>query len=50
MDKRFNISFMKERVTREYMEGHVHGVHPTANAGKKDLKAVLREIDIRPFR
>ncbi|KAK2976728.1 hypothetical protein RJ640_024967 [Escallonia rubra] len=45
VEKRFGVSFEKERENRAYMTGPAHGIHPLANAGGKGLKTVLRETD-----
>uniref|UniRef100_A0A5B7BZE9 Oil body-associated protein 1A n=1 Tax=Davidia involucrata TaxID=16924 RepID=A0A5B7BZE9_DAVIN len=48
VEKRFGISFDKERENRAYMTGPAHGIHPLANGGGKGLKTVLREVDCKP--
>ncbi|KAL7251078.1 hypothetical protein ACSBR1_012997 [Camellia fascicularis] len=48
VEKRFGVSFAKERENRAYMSGLAHGMHPLANAAGKGLKTVLREIDCKP--
>lgn len=48
VEKRFNVSFDKERENREYISGPTNGIHPLANAGGKGIKTVLRETDCKP--
>ncbi|KAK2998735.1 hypothetical protein RJ639_022903 [Escallonia herrerae] len=48
VEKRFGVSFEKERENRAYMTGPAHGIHPLANAGGKGLKTVLRETECKP--
>lgn len=48
MEKRYNLSFSKERENRAYMEGPKHGIHPMANGGGKGLQTVLREVECKP--
>ncbi|EYU31505.1 hypothetical protein ABFS82_07G071400 [Erythranthe guttata] len=48
VEKRYNVSFAKERENRAYMEGPSHGIHPMANGGGQGLKTVLREVDCKP--
>lgn len=48
VEKRFGVSFARERENREYMSGPTHGIHPLANAAGKGLKTVLRETDCKP--
>ncbi|KAM5549261.1 oil body-associated protein 1A-like [Rosa sericea] len=48
VEKRFGISFEKERENRAYMTGPTLGVHPLANGGGKGLKTELREVDVQP--
>ncbi|XP_057504606.1 oil body-associated protein 1A-like [Actinidia eriantha] len=48
VEKRYGLSFEKERENRAYMEGLKHGMHPLANAARKGLKTVLRETDCKP--
>ncbi|KAL7219751.1 hypothetical protein ACSBR2_012753 [Camellia fascicularis] len=47
VEKRFGVSFAKERENRAYISGLAHGMHPLANAAGKGLKTVLREIDCK---
>lgn len=49
MEKRYGISFEKERENRAYMEGPEHGIHPLANAEGKGRKTHLREVDCKPI-
>ena len=44
-EKRYGVSFEKEREKRAYMEGPSQGIHPLANAAGKGLKTVLKEVD-----
>lgn len=48
VEKRFGVSFEKEREHRAYMTGPNLGVHPLANGGGKGLKTELREVDVQP--
>lgn len=48
VEKRYNMSFAKERENRAYMKGLDHGIHPMANGGGRGLKTVLREVDCKP--
>ncbi|OVA01659.1 Protein of unknown function DUF1264 [Macleaya cordata] len=48
VEKRFGVSFDKERENRACMAGPEHGIHPLANGGGKGLQTVLRETDCRP--
>ncbi|KAF8402200.1 hypothetical protein HHK36_013152 [Tetracentron sinense] len=49
VEKRFGVSFEKEKVNRAYMAGPEHGIHPLANGGGKGLKMKLRETDCKPL-
>ncbi|PPS01478.1 hypothetical protein GOBAR_AA19197 [Gossypium barbadense] len=44
VEKRFGVSFEKERAKRADMEGPTHGIHPLANGGGKGLITKLREL------
>lgn len=46
VQKKFGVSFEKERENRAYMSGPEHGIHPLANAAGKGLKTDLREVDL----
>lgn len=46
VEKKFGVSFQKERENRAYMSGLEHGIHPLANAAGKGLKTEIREVDI----
>lgn len=46
MEKKFGVSFHKERENRAYMSGPEHGIHPLANAAGKGFKTEIREVDI----
>ena len=46
VEKKFGVSFQKERENRAYMSGPEHGIHPLANAAGKGLKTEIREVDI----
>ncbi|XP_047330189.1 oil body-associated protein 1A-like [Impatiens glandulifera] len=48
VEKRYGVSFAKEKENREYMTGLMHGKHPLADAAGKGLKTVLRETDCWP--
>ncbi|XP_050365149.1 oil body-associated protein 1A-like [Argentina anserina] len=48
LEKRYEVSFGKERESRAYMSGPNLGVHPLANGGGKGLKTELREVDVQP--
>ncbi|CAH9062577.1 unnamed protein product [Cuscuta epithymum] len=48
VEKRFKVSFAKEREKRAYMSGPESGVHPLANGGGKGIRTVLREVDCKP--
>lgn len=48
-EKRYGMSFEKEREDRAYMTGPVHGIHPLANGGGKGVKTVLREVECKPI-
>lgn len=48
VEKRYGISFEKERENRAQMTGPSLGVHPLANGGGKGLKTELREVDVQP--
>ncbi|XP_020100618.1 oil body-associated protein 1A-like [Ananas comosus] len=48
VEKRFGVSFEKERKNREYMSGPDPGIHPLANAAGKGLKTELRETELAP--
>ncbi|KAF6152592.1 hypothetical protein GIB67_013039 [Kingdonia uniflora] len=43
VEKKYGVSFAKEREARAYMTGPDHGIHPLANAAGKGLKTHLRE-------
>ena len=47
-ERRFGISFEKERENRAYMKGPKHGIHPRANAAGKGLQTELREVECKP--
>ena len=47
MEKKFGVSFEKERENRAYMSGPAHGIHPLANAAGKGLKTDIREVDLQ---
>lgn len=49
VEKRYGISFEKERDSRAYMSGPDHGIHPLANGNGKGWKIELREIDLPPL-
>ncbi|KAM0935787.1 putative Oil body-associated protein [Dioscorea sansibarensis] len=49
VEKRFDVSFEKERENRAYMSGPEHGIHPLANGAGKGLKLELRDIDLPPL-
>ena len=46
VEKKFGVSFQKERENRAYMSGPEHGIHPLANAAGKGLRTEIREVDI----
>ncbi|KAF7059204.1 hypothetical protein CFC21_066139 [Triticum aestivum] len=46
VEKKFSVSFQKERENRAYMSGPAHGIHPLANAAGKGLKTEIREVDL----
>jgi hypothetical protein len=46
VEKKFGVSFQKERENRAYMTGPAHGIHPLANAAGKGLKTSIREVDL----
>jgi len=46
VEKKFGVSFQKERENRAYMSGPEHGIHPLANAAVKGLRTEIREVDI----
>ncbi|VAI18360.1 oil body-associated protein 1A-like [Triticum urartu] len=46
VEKKFSVSFQKERENRAYMNGPAHGIHPLANAAGKGLKTEIREVDL----
>ncbi|MQM23342.1 hypothetical protein Taro_056406 [Colocasia esculenta] len=48
VEKRFGMSFAKEREKRAYMTGPEHGIHPLANAAGKGIKLQLREVHLSP--
>ncbi|KAL3734256.1 hypothetical protein ACJRO7_023582 [Eucalyptus globulus] len=48
VEKRFGVSFRKERENRAYMKGLEHGIHPLANAAGKGLETQLREVECKP--
>ncbi|XP_042501340.1 oil body-associated protein 1A-like [Macadamia integrifolia] len=48
VEKRFEVSYEKERENRAYMTGPAHGIHPLANGEGKGLKTELRERDCKP--
>ncbi|KAF5752534.1 hypothetical protein HS088_TW01G00449 [Tripterygium wilfordii] len=48
VEKRYKVSFEKERESRASMEGPELGIHPMANGGGTGLKTVLRETDCKP--
>lgn len=48
VEKKFAVSFEKERENRKDMTGPDHGIHPLANAAGKGLKTELREVNIPP--
>ncbi|KAK1319434.1 hypothetical protein QJS10_CPB04g00479 [Acorus calamus] len=49
VEKRFGVSFEKEKESRAYMKGLEHGIHPLANGAGKGLKLELRETDCPPM-
>ncbi|XP_073046671.1 oil body-associated protein 1A-like [Primulina eburnea] len=48
VEKRYNVSFAKERENRAYMEGPAGGIDPMANGGGQGLRTVLKEVDCNP--
>ncbi|XP_042516504.1 oil body-associated protein 1A-like [Macadamia integrifolia] len=48
VEKRFGVSFEKERENRAYMKGPEHGIHPLANGRGKGLRTKFRETDCKP--
>lgn len=48
VERKFGVSFEKERERRKDMTGPDHGIHPLANAAGKGLKTELREVGIPP--
>ncbi|KAK8493017.1 hypothetical protein V6N13_060511 [Hibiscus sabdariffa] len=48
VEKRFGVSFEKERAKRTEMEGPTHGIHPLANGGGKGIVCKLREVHFKP--
>ncbi|OWM83479.1 oil body-associated protein 1A-like [Punica granatum] len=46
VEKRFGVSFQKEKENRAYMAGLAHGIHPLANAAGKGLQTELREVGL----
>ncbi|XP_031263998.1 oil body-associated protein 1A-like [Pistacia vera] len=48
VEKRYGLSFAKERENRAYMSGPEHGIHPLANAAGKGVKTTPREVECRP--
>jgi hypothetical protein len=46
VEKKFGVSFQKERENRAYMSGPAHGIHPLANAAGKGFKTEIREVDL----
>ncbi|KQJ82685.1 oil body-associated protein 1A [Brachypodium distachyon] len=46
VEKKYGVSFQKERENRAYMSGPAHGIHPLANAAGKGLKTDIREVDL----
>ncbi|KAB2014410.1 hypothetical protein ES319_D09G223200v1 [Gossypium barbadense] len=48
VEKRFGVSFEKERAKRAELTGPTHGIHPLANGGGKGLIPKLREVDCKP--
>ncbi len=46
VEKKFGVSFQKERENRAYMSGPEHGIHPLANAAGKGLRTEIREVDL----
>lgn len=47
VEKRFGVSFEKEKEKRGYMTGLMHGVHPLANAAGRGLRTDIREVELR---
>uniref|UniRef100_A0ACD5VA34 Uncharacterized protein n=1 Tax=Avena sativa TaxID=4498 RepID=A0ACD5VA34_AVESA len=47
VEKKFGVSFQKEKENRAYMSGPAHGIHPLANAAGKGLKTGIREVDLK---
>ncbi|KAH0464190.1 hypothetical protein IEQ34_006976 [Dendrobium chrysotoxum] len=48
VEKRYGVSFEKERESRAYMSGPDHGIHPLANGAGKRWKMELREVNPPP--
>ena len=48
VEKRFGVSFEKEKANRADLTGPTHGIHPLANGSGKGLKPKLREVDCKP--
>ncbi|XP_050203311.1 oil body-associated protein 1A-like [Mercurialis annua] len=48
VEKRYGVSFGKEREHRAYMSGPDLGIHPLANGSGKGVRTVLREVDCKP--
>ncbi|KAJ4969025.1 hypothetical protein NE237_015726 [Protea cynaroides] len=48
VQKKFGVSYEKERENRAYMTGPEHGIHPLANGAGKGLKTKLREVVCSP--
>jgi hypothetical protein len=46
VEKKFGVSFQKERENRAYMSGPAHGIHPLVNAAGKGFKTEIREVDL----
>ncbi|ONK58759.1 uncharacterized protein A4U43_C09F16360 [Asparagus officinalis] len=48
VEKKYGVTFEKEREHRAYMMGPDHGIHPLANGAGKGLKTEIREVDLPP--